>query len=917
MPGGKNCLKVTSKKLHSGLCHESISNKLEASQLLNDNTSLSVNLRKWNPSSSSEDSLVRNWNGTHEKIAKGAVASEKNCIANVRHPVIDAPDASFRMDALPNVSPDSGIISFEGSPFGNDSPVPVTGTENNNQEHYHSSLITSMDLQHSGVNKPTSVANCGKERSLSKISASKDSVDILDLTDRSAEAGSFLKNDNSTTRAASTKDITISREESAFKSNVEKDISMVVDNIIFVEHETFPTCNKPETNFSLTHTMGKSSTETTNKLSVDESDASKLDICSSEKDSPPEKTPAKKYGKKSLLLNHKKSYLYNVNGADTAPSKEDGQLRFEKIQEVENDTLLKSKSLPSSDQYCDSESCNLKVDEQASCESVIKKKASGRLKSSPGRKVGSILCKDNLKHAHDKPASKKLSFKQKKETGIKSINLKTIPAAEKRPRGRPRKLSVPPGDGKSVAADKAKVCRKKRSRKKMFTHTKKKTVNCILPKDNSKRQHNDIITQHNEASGLFKSFKCSSSENPPFLLNQAGCKPIFIPKMKSSIKRKDDENTDVMGTVNKDNSVFQDKDLDALLQSVKTSIKKQFKTDDDNNEAMNTLSFDNPFKSVQTPTFPHLTFSNEVRRASKIVKPRYKKSKIHVMMRQTKRKKKKKKIEPSRISAFGVYSPDKKLSFFSSCVQPPKILASSRLNVFQSGTGVENARATTPSESDQHEASERRIKKRHRLLNFKSKRKNILDPIFSADLDTMLSGLQGMSLSEDSNANFIKVRPGENLLPSIFRLIKIDVRNTKDKIFMSNAGNLEGSKLIKSKKDLSISDLSVPNFKPSNRSVRKKSISDSASDSRDQLSLSDASDQWLPPKKRHRMVNIESVLPQSAPSLGANELPQTVANKDSRLLVDKRKVRRPKKTNGFDTWSEGNFLLIFHTYHKQ
>lgn len=94
----------------------------------------------------------------------------------------------------------------------------------------------------------------------------------------------------------------------------------------------------------------------------------------------------------------------------------------------------------------------------------------------------------------------------------------------------------------------------------------------------------------------------------------------------------------------------------------------------------------------------------------------------------------------------------------------------------------------------------RKKKNKKKLLHFRSKHKNIIDPVFNAEVDYLTNMIPRLSISPRGET-YLKVRPGEMPLPSIFRIARIDVKKKKkDKLFV-----FEKAKPLKPKNDAELS----------------------------------------------------------------------------------------------------------------
>ncbi|XP_060607678.1 uncharacterized protein LOC132759835 [Ruditapes philippinarum] len=162
----------------------------------------------------------------------------------------------------------------------------------------------------------------------------------------------------------------------------------------------------------------------------------------------------------------------------------------------------------------------------------------------------------------------------------------------------------------------------------------------------------------------------------------------------------------------------------------------------------------------------------------------------------------------------------------------------------------------------------RRRKNKKKLLHFRSKHKNIIDPVFNAEVDYLTNMVPRLSISPRGET-YLKVRPGEMPLPSIFRIARIDVKKKKkDKLFV-----FEKAKPLKPKND---SELST---KDKIRLGRKISmLGENFLDFDDLNSLQQCN---LPPKKRLKLFS----------TMGTDE----ESLSDSHPKPEKRQKGRPRK----------------------
>ena len=360
-----------------------------------------------------------------------------------------------------------------------------------------------------------------------------------------------------------------------------------------------------------------------------------------------------------------------------------------------------------------------------------------------------------------------------------------------------------------------------------------------------------------------------------------------------------------------------DSELASLIQSVQHSIRSQFPVQDMDESSEFTMDTNNDISEIE-PSLPRVSSKSPVTKVAKKVAPKSKKPKLHVMMRKTKRRKRKRvqKDQPQPVasassdlpasedspqsnssfhdlsqqqqqtgsvsngSLFGP-STSKPLGFFNR-YRPSKLLKQSSFRLHSSALGSAlNRTGDDSSGDDDRDGSEgRKRKKKKKLLYFKSKHKNIIDPAFMAEVLSLESGMGGMTISEQA---FIRVKPGEVPLPSIFRLTIIDVKKKKkDKLVLEPPPVPEKSKKVKVRKDSKERELAMPELvKEKGKNVRKKSQSED--NHPPSLEIQVARDQCLPPKKRHRMM------------YAAESTEDAAISPKEALPPEKRKVGRPRK----------------------
>lgn len=847
----------------------------------------------------------------------------------------DVHDPLLRLDTLPNVSPDSGIISLDESPYGNDSPSSLVNGDVNIDQQHGSLMSCNIGDHHMMASRIETVASIHLSHEVAidgtdKLAAGLDVMkDSSDLPDECKGTRSVEAEDNT------------SDSPNVVKATVA--LGQVATGTCTVLKNKFAksTGNIESININLEVTSQLPISTNGNGIIISSPHKISQAMGRKKRGRPPKK-------KNSLLFKHKKSTLYSsMYGGESISERKDANTNCEN----NKGSIIDNKDSSHVKQTCLSPAALVKGktgDQRTNvnCDSsLVKTRTPGRPKGSLSKnKAIGVVCKRTFRNS---------SHRLNKFTPIVGAmpavgHSKTLESKLKRPRGRPRKNPLPEGDSLSKletisSPDKStqdsvalssgclpdqpvstvsgvgKTAERKVVRRRVSIQRKSKNQEASQDTHKSPK-----LTGFASDSSLCCETSFTSEQKR---LNKTACSR----KLKADLP-----SNKVKSPVHIEKSVFQDNDLDALLKSVKSSINSQFANDDANSDI---LSFENPFRVVHPTSFPKIMRSCP----PGLVKPKSKKPKLHVMMRRTKRKKRKKLpnnkpvttnaalpnrtlnvfdtvilqkkftvLPQGQAELFTCSVSDKRLSFFNSLVQPSKILASSRLNVFRSGTGVDGPhRSGSPIDIDQLDCADRRGKKRHRLLYRKSKHRNIIDPVFAADLDTLVIGLSSMSVCENPADNFIRVRPGEVPLPSIFRVIKIDVnKKVKDRIFISENYGLDKCKQPKPRKDTpSPYELPATSFKPIIKGGRKKSSSDHPVDQRELSSMSDSSDQCLPPKKRHRLVNMEASLSHASMISSMDET--AFLNKDLKSLAWKRRGRRPRKLSGVEENKPGKWIHFY------
>ncbi|KAL5005481.1 hypothetical protein ScPMuIL_018937 [Solemya velum] len=261
--------------------------------------------------------------------------------------------------------------------------------------------------------------------------------------------------------------------------------------------------------------------------------------------------------------------------------------------------------------------------------------------------------------------------------------------------------------------------------------------------------------------------------------------------------------------------------------------------------------------------------------------PKIRKPKLHVMMRKDKRKKKRKvrvqsphMLDPPFPSGFGP---------FCSNYQSPSLK-------LRTSTGLHSFRSSFPSlscgiiKNPSPFRSDERKRTKKKLMLFRSKHKNIIDPRFLSNLEYVVNyfGLLAISNSEET---IVRVKPGEVPLPSIFKLTKIHVKKKKKELKLPML-ELDNPKKIKSRNEFDFYD-KVYSLKNKIKSVRKRSLI--LDDRCDFLETSSSNQQCLPPKKRHKLFS------SNPRTLSMRPIVDSSVGHCIQKPPEKRKVGRPRK----------------------
>ena len=297
------------------------------------------------------------------------------------------------------------------------------------------------------------------------------------------------------------------------------------------------------------------------------------------------------------------------------------------------------------------------------------------------------------------------------------------------------------------------------------------------------------------------------------------------------------------------------------------------------------------------PSYPSPNF-NPFKEAHKII-PKIRKPKLHVMMRKHgNKKKRKKRISDNSSNAGSTFTSKFKLHSAKAALgflDKGSTLRTSQSSVDSNDEEDVCSSSSISNKELQERISQQKLKKRKKekkLLYFKSKHRNIVDPVFMSDLQYVVNNFHLLAISEET---FIRVKPGEVPLPSIFKLNIINVKSKKKDSKMHF--EFERAKKFKAKRDYHHVDKIVAKGKLGNlKTFRQKSFSfpeDCLLTPVDTRADSVGSQQCLPPKKRHKLF---SVSPQGSTS-SSDYISATDESDVQRTpeKQEKRKVGRPKK----------------------
>ncbi|KAK7486796.1 hypothetical protein BaRGS_00021943 [Batillaria attramentaria] len=319
-----------------------------------------------------------------------------------------------------------------------------------------------------------------------------------------------------------------------------------------------------------------------------------------------------------------------------------------------------------------------------------------------------------------------------------------------------------------------------------------------------------------------------------------------------------------------------DSEFASLIQSIQASINNQFQGGDVDETSEFAMDTNTDIRLIE-PSLPSTSAKDHTKSSQKTSKPtqkmaaKPKKPKLHVMMRKTKRRKRKRlQAKPSPVEVLPAsLSPSK---------SPSSAYSTSSFKDLSQQQSTTSLFGASPSRSlgfFRYRPS-KILKQSSFSLN-----SSALGSVLNRQRDdSSESSMEGMTISEKT---YIRVKPGEVPLPSIFKLTIIDVKKKKkDRLVLEPPVVLDKAKKVKARKDSKEREPAMPELvKEKAKAVRKKSQSDD--NHPPSLEIQVARDQCLPPKKRHRMMF-------AAETTGAPAATQSEAHPP-----EKRRPGRPRK----------------------
>ncbi|KAJ8304064.1 hypothetical protein KUTeg_017647 [Tegillarca granosa] len=340
----------------------------------------------------------------------------------------------------------------------------------------------------------------------------------------------------------------------------------------------------------------------------------------------------------------------------------------------------------------------------------------------------------------------------------------------------------------------------------------------------------------------------------------------------------------------------EDGDLDSLVQSVHDSINFQFQTEDEPEGTLDNFTLDSDLATIEPTLFP---VPHSVSETSQRILPKIRKPKLHVMMRKSKpgRKKNRSHLGYSGLSRHGGFTSRFRLASAKTplgFIDKHSHHRTSRSSLDSNTSSSAHSSQSTPFRG--LAGFFKRPKRRKKIVYFKSKHKNIVDPMFETDLQYVVNNFHLLAISKQEDT-FLRVKPGEVPLPSIFKISRINVKSKKKDPRLVGGFEMEKIKRFKSKKEQTQVMLEKWKSKDKSKIIRKRSVSDERLQNQPDIHSSSSQQQCLPPKKRHKLFS--SVL-----SPTASQSAQDAASKPV-LATQKKKVGRPRKNPLPSTDSSG------------
>lgn len=331
----------------------------------------------------------------------------------------------------------------------------------------------------------------------------------------------------------------------------------------------------------------------------------------------------------------------------------------------------------------------------------------------------------------------------------------------------------------------------------------------------------------------------------------------------------------------------EDGDLDSLVQSVHDSINFQFQQVEDEPEGtLDNFTLDSDLATIEPTLFP---VPHSMLETSQRILPKIRKPKLHVMMRKSKpgRKKNRSHLGYSGLSRHGGFTSRFRLASAKTTLGFIDKHSHHRTSQGSLDSNTSSSAHSGPSTPFRGLAGFfKRPKKRKKILYFKSKHKNIVDPMFETDLQYVVNNFHLLAISKQEDT-FLRVKPGEVPLPSIFKISRINVKSKKKDPRLLGGFEMEKIKKFKSKREQTQVMLEKWKSKEKSKIIRKRSVSDERLKTQPDIHSSSSQQQCLPPKKRHKLFS--SVLSPTASQSAQDTTSKPV------ISTQKKKVGRPRK----------------------